>query len=73
MVVQLSLRAPKKMLRIRYDCRTFSTLPDLQKQYTVLVRNWFQVLRDVEDPTDKYEMFIEANHLAKTAKRSLKQ
>ena len=52
------------MLKIRYDRKAFSTLPDSQKQYTVVVRNWFQVLGDVEDPTEKYEMFIEANQLA---------
>ena len=52
------------MLKIRYDCRAFSTLPDFQKQYTVVVRNWFQVLGDVEDPKETHEIFIEANQLA---------
>ena len=38
MVVQLSLRAPKKMLKIGYDRKVFSTLPSLATKKCVPVK-----------------------------------
>ncbi|ELU17539.1 hypothetical protein CAPTEDRAFT_213183 [Capitella teleta] len=61
MKVRLSLRAPKTNPRIVYDWKTFATDSEMQEKYTVEVRNRFQILEDGEDPSSRYQRFIEAN------------
>ena len=60
MKVRLSLRIPKPSQRVKYDWKKFSESPDLQRQYTVEVRNRFQILEE-EGPTEGYQRFVEAN------------
>ncbi|ELU02058.1 hypothetical protein CAPTEDRAFT_218117 [Capitella teleta] len=61
MKVRLSLRAPKTNPRIVYDWKTFAADSEMQEKYTVEVRNRFQILEDEEDPSSRYQRFIEAN------------
>ena len=59
--VRLSLRVPKRAQQVRYDWKKFSESPELQQQYTVEVQNRFQILDEDEDPTERYQRFVEAN------------
>jgi hypothetical protein len=64
MKVRLSLRVSKPSQRVRYDWKKLSESSDLQQQYTVEVRNRFQILEEEEDPTERYQRFTEANREA---------
>ena len=57
MKIRLSLRPSP---RARYDWKAFSSGPDLQAMYTVEVCNRFQMIGE-EDPSERYQRFIEAN------------
>ncbi len=64
MKVRLSLRVPKPSCRIRCNWKEFSSRPDIQERYTVVVRNHYQLLQEDEDPTKWYGRFIKANEIA---------
>ncbi|XP_033637877.1 uncharacterized protein LOC117298668 [Asterias rubens] len=59
---RLSLRAPRRhqRMQIKYDWYALANNTALQEQYTVEVKNRFQLLPD-ECPTERYARFIEAN------------
>jgi len=67
MKVRLSLRVSKHCQQTRYDWKKFSERSDLHQQYTVEVRNRFQLLEEEEDPTDMYQRFVDANREAMEA------
>jgi hypothetical protein len=67
----LSLRTPKHTRKVRYDWRRFAASPEIQEQYTVTVRNRFQVL-ETDDNGARYSKFIEANTQAMEECVSLK-
>lgn len=67
MMVQLNLRVTKPKHQGRYDWRTFATDPDLQQRYTVEVLNCFQIPEVEEDPSEKYQRFVEAKNEATDA------
>ena len=62
--IPLSLRAPK-LRGVKYDWKTFSTTPHLQKNCEIEVRNRFQLLQKEEVPTDRYERFVQMNEETK--------
>ena len=64
--IRLSLRTSKAApKRKQYDWRSLSTDTNIQKQYTIEVRNRFEALEiEDESATDKYERFIKANQEA---------
>ncbi|ELT95775.1 hypothetical protein CAPTEDRAFT_214809, partial [Capitella teleta] len=64
MRVRLSLRVPKPIHKVRYDWKLFSASDELQKQYTVEVKNRFEVLEIEEDAYERYQRFVEANRQA---------
>ncbi|ELT94673.1 hypothetical protein CAPTEDRAFT_208902, partial [Capitella teleta] len=64
MRVRLSLRVPKPIHKVRYDWKLFSASDELQKQYTVEVKNRFEVLEIEEDANERYQSFVEANRQA---------
>jgi hypothetical protein len=64
MRVRLSLRVPKPIHKVRYDWKLFSASDELQKQYTVEVKNRFEVLEIEEDANERYQRFVEANRQA---------
>ena len=57
------MRTAKQPKKIRYDWKRFAASPDLQRDYTVEVKNRFEVLED-DDNGACYEKFVEANRLA---------
>ena len=57
---------PRNACEVKYDWKKFSESPDLQQEYTVEVRNRFQILED-EDLTEGYQRFVEANKEAMEA------
>ncbi|ELU18633.1 hypothetical protein CAPTEDRAFT_209188 [Capitella teleta] len=63
MRVRPSLRVPKPIHKVRYDWKLFSASDELQKQYTVEVKNRFEVL-EIEDANERYQRFVEANRQA---------
>ena len=65
--IKLSLRTSKTPRKVRYDWKEFSQNTDLQEQYTVSVRNRFQVLES-DSNGEKYDKFVQAN---KEAMKSL--
>ena len=58
--LQLSLRTAKHAQKTRYDWQRFSASPEMQENYTVAVRNRFQVLEDDSNEA-RYEKFVKAN------------
>ncbi|ELT97771.1 hypothetical protein CAPTEDRAFT_210164, partial [Capitella teleta] len=64
MRVRLSLRVPKPIHKVRHDWKLFSASDELQKQYTVEVKNRFEVLEIEEDANERYQRFVEANRQA---------
>ena len=67
MKVRLSLRVPKRKEKCpHYDWKLFAARKDLQSQYSIEIRNRFQILEDEEyrDPTEQYHEFITANKIA---------
>lgn len=58
--LRLSLRTAKHARKVRYDWRRFAASPEIQQQYTVAVRNRFQVL-ETDDNGARYSNFVEAN------------
>ena len=60
--LKLSLRVSKHIRKTRYDWKIFSNSPDIQANYTVIVKNRFQVLE--EEGKTGYSGFVEANRLA---------
>ena len=67
MKVRLSLRVPKPNPRVVYDWKAFATSSELQQEYTIEVHNRFQILEEEEDPSERYQRFIEANKEAAQA------
>ena len=67
--IRLSLRMPKqKTKRVSFDWRQLTSNPDLQEKYSIEVRNRFAPLAsDTEDPTEAYQLFIDANAAAAKA------
>lgn len=61
--IRLSLRTAKHAKKVRHDWKRFSASPEIQEQYTVAVKNRFQVLEDDGCGTS-YENFVEANRQA---------
>ena len=61
--VRLSLRKSKTLPRKnQLDWKSLSTDRNIQKMYTIEVRNRFEILEDIEETaTDKYSRFITAN------------
>ena len=61
--IKLSLRTSKTTTKTKYDWKLFSENAELQQQYTVIVKNKYQVLS--EDSNEmKYNKFVEANREA---------
>ena len=58
--LQLSLRTAKHARKIRYDWQRFSATPEIQENYTVTVKNRFQVLEE-DTNKERYEKFVAAN------------
>ena len=58
--LKLSLRAPRKEKRIRYDWKHFSRESEIQQQYTVAVKNRYQVLEE-DDNGQRFNKFVAAN------------
>ena len=58
--LQLSLRTAKHARKIRYDWQRFSASPEIQENYTVAVKNRFQVLEE-DNNEERYEKFVTAN------------
>ena len=58
--LQLSLRTAKHARKIHYDWERFSASPEIQENYTVAVKNRFQVLEE-DNNEERYEMFVTAN------------
>ena len=58
--IKLSLRTAKQTSKIKYDWQRFSTSPEIQQQYTIAVKNRYQVL-EADDNGTRYEKFVEAN------------
>ena len=58
--LKLSLRAPKKEKRTSYNWKLFSQTSELQQQYTVTVKNNYQVLED-DDNNERFNKFVAAN------------
>ena len=61
--IRLSLRTAKQPRKIRYDWKRFAVSPDTQHDYTVEVKNRFQVLEE-NDIGASYAKFVEADHQA---------
>ena len=59
----LSLRTAKQARKVRYDWKLFSSSSELQEQYTIAVKNRYQVLAEDNNGT-RYEKFVEANKQA---------
>ena len=62
--IRLSLRTTKNPKRNLYDWEMFSRRPDLQEQYSVLIKNKFRPLQS-DSLTEEYEKFIQVNNEAK--------
>ena len=62
--IRLSLRTTRNPKRNLYDWEMFSRRPDLQEQYSVLIKNKFRPLQS-DNLTEEYEKFIETNNEAK--------
>ena len=61
--IRLSLRTAKHTKKVRHDWKLFSVSPEIQEQYTVTVKNKFQLLEDKGRETS-YVNFVEANRQA---------
>jgi hypothetical protein len=61
MRVRLSLRVPKPNHKTRYDWKLFSASHELQEQYTMEVRNRFQMHEAEESASEKFQRFVVAN------------
>ncbi|XP_062577713.1 uncharacterized protein LOC134239565 [Saccostrea cucullata] len=61
--IKLSLRTSKTAQKVKYDWKQFSSNTELQKKYTVAVKNRFQILMD-ESNSERYEKFVKANQEA---------
>ena len=59
---KLSLRTSKHTKKTKYDWKKFLASPEIQEQYTVLVKNRFLLLE--EDGGACYDDVVEANKLA---------
>ena len=64
---RLGLRIPKPNSRLVYDWKTFATDSEIQRKYTVDVRNRFRILEEEEDPSGRYQRLIEAKKEAAEA------
>ena len=61
--MKLSLRTAKQARKIKFDWKAFSVSPEIQEQYTVSVKNRYQVLEGDDNGT-LYGKFVEANQQA---------
>ena len=58
--LKLSLRVPRKTKKISYDWKLFSKSTELQHQYTIAVKNKYQVL-EVDSNDERFCKFVDAN------------
>ena len=64
--IRLSLRVSRKPRRNLLDWQEFSERPDLQEQYSILIRNRFRALQsDDNNLTEEYDKFVQVNDEAK--------
>ena len=61
--VKLSLRVSKTPKKVKYNWTQLAHDPELQQQYTITVRNRYQVLTD-DGNEARYEKFVQANREA---------
>ena len=59
--ISLSLRVSKPKARVKLDWPAFSRSQELQQQYSVAVRNRFQILEENVSNNQLYTEFVKAN------------
>ena len=61
--IRLSLRVPKHKKRIKFDWHQFRENTNLQQQYSIAVKNRFQILEERSND-ENYARFVVANNQA---------